>query len=71
MAESSAEGTGQGMSVVNFHHPYTPYNVQLEFMKEVYNVLERGGGQVGILESPTGTVSQSNVSPHSKMRFSH
>lgn len=40
---------------LNFHHPYTPYNVQEQFMKAVYNVLETGQGQVGILESPTGT----------------
>lgn len=39
----------------NFHHPYSPYDVQLEFMRAAYDVLERGGGQVGILESPTGT----------------
>ncbi|KAL2179520.1 uncharacterized protein P884DRAFT_107424, partial [Thermothelomyces heterothallicus CBS 202.75] len=39
----------------NFHHPYTPYDVQLEFMRTVYDVLEKGDGQVGILESPTGT----------------
>jgi chromosome transmission fidelity protein 1 len=41
----------------DFHHPYTPYDVQLQFMRTAYNVLERGDGQVGILESPTGTVS--------------
>ncbi|CAP65065.1 uncharacterized protein PODANS_5_6530, partial [Podospora anserina S mat+] len=40
---------------IDFHHPYTPYPVQLEFMRTVYDVLERGNGQVGILESPTGT----------------
>ncbi|KAL2156997.1 hypothetical protein VTH06DRAFT_8625, partial [Thermothelomyces fergusii] len=39
----------------NFHHPYTPYDVQLEFMRTVYDVLEKGDGQIGILESPTGT----------------
>ncbi|KAK4097046.1 hypothetical protein N658DRAFT_457687, partial [Parathielavia hyrcaniae] len=39
----------------NFHHPYQPYNVQLDFMRAVYDVLEKGNGQVGILESPTGT----------------
>lgn len=39
----------------NFHHPYTPYDVQLEFMRTAYNVLENGNGQIGILESPTGT----------------
>ncbi|KAK0625169.1 helicase C-terminal domain-containing protein [Bombardia bombarda] len=40
---------------IDFHHPYTPYNVQLDFMRAAYDVLEKGGGQVGILESPTGT----------------
>lgn len=40
---------------IDFHHPYTPYDVQLEFMKAVYNVLDKGSGQIGILESPTGT----------------
>lgn len=39
-----------------FHHPFTPYRIQEEFMETVYRVLEDGGGQVGILESPTGTV---------------
>jgi chromosome transmission fidelity protein 1 len=41
--------------VKNFHHPYTPYKIQEEFMETVYAVLEAGNGQVGILESPTGT----------------
>ncbi|KAK0648307.1 DNA repair helicase [Cercophora newfieldiana] len=40
---------------LDFHHPYTPYDVQIEFMRAVYGVLEKGNGQVGILESPTGT----------------
>jgi hypothetical protein len=40
----------------DFHHPFTPYKIQEEFMETVYRVLEGGGGQVGILESPTGTV---------------
>lgn len=40
---------------MNFHHPYTPYKIQEEFMETVYAVLEAGNGQVGILESPTGT----------------
>ena len=39
----------------NFHHPYTPYAIQETFMSIVYQVLE--AGRVGILESPTGTVS--------------
>lgn len=48
---------------IDFHHPYTPYNVQLDFMRTVYDVLEKGNGQVGILESPTGTVRHL-TSPH-------
>jgi chromosome transmission fidelity protein 1 len=39
----------------DFHHPYTPYAIQETFMETVYQVLEEG--KVGILESPTGTVS--------------
>ncbi|ERS95356.1 hypothetical protein HMPREF1624_08234 [Sporothrix schenckii ATCC 58251] len=38
-----------------YHHPYTPYDVQMQFMKTVYDICEQGNGQVGILESPTGT----------------
>ncbi|CAG8961294.1 hypothetical protein HYFRA_00013574, partial [Hymenoscyphus fraxineus] len=37
----------------DFHHPYTPYDIQETFMSTVYQVLEEG--KVGILESPTGT----------------
>ncbi|SZF03684.1 unnamed protein product [Blumeria hordei] len=37
----------------DFHHPYKPYEIQEIFMETVYQVLEKG--QVGILESPTGT----------------
>lgn len=44
------------LSSLDFHHPFTPYNVQNQFMQTVYQVLETGQGQVGILESPTGTV---------------
>ncbi|KAK7943894.1 chromosome transmission fidelity 1 [Apiospora aurea] len=44
-----------GIKKVDFHHPYTPYDVQEQFMRSVYDVLEAGDGQVGILESPTGT----------------
>lgn len=42
---------------IDFHHPYTPYDVQTQFMRTAYDVLEAGQGQIGILESPTGTVS--------------
>ncbi|EED14137.1 DNA helicase, putative [Talaromyces stipitatus ATCC 10500] len=36
-----------------FHHPYTPYDIQLEFMSALYDCIE--AGKVGIFESPTGT----------------
>nr|RBR01529.1 hypothetical protein FVER53263_07189 [Fusarium verticillioides] len=55
MAQSKADKVTQDLEKLNFHHPYTPYAVQEQFMKAVYNVLETGNGQVGILESPTGT----------------
>jgi chromosome transmission fidelity protein 1 len=37
----------------DFHHPYEPYKIQLQFMNAVYDCLENG--KVGIFESPTGT----------------
>lgn len=37
----------------DFHHPYTPYGIQNQFMNAVYDCLE--AGKVGIFESPTGT----------------
>ncbi|KAI0010734.1 DNA repair helicase [Xylariaceae sp. FL0662B] len=45
----------EGVQKIDFHHPYTPYDVQGQFMSTVYDVLQKGEGQVGILESPTGT----------------
>lgn len=44
------------LSNLDFHHPFTPYTVQNQFMQTVYRILQTGEGQVGILESPTGTV---------------
>lgn len=46
---------GSSSDDIDFHHPYSPYDVQIQFMKEAYDVLEKGAGQIGILESPTGT----------------
>lgn len=57
MAHFEVEKVTQDLEKLDFHHPYTPYDVQEQFMKAVYDVLETGNGQVGILESPTGTVS--------------
>ena len=37
----------------DFHHPYEPYDIQLQFMNAVYDCLENS--RVGIFESPTGT----------------
>ncbi|GAB7341074.1 hypothetical protein MBLNU457_7392t1 [Dothideomycetes sp. NU457] len=42
---SSARGT--------FHHPYTPYPIQLTLMQAIYDCIDKN--QVGIFESPTGT----------------
>ncbi|KAF4907588.1 ATP-dependent DNA helicase chl1 [Colletotrichum fructicola] len=53
-----AAAPGSGLPVpegIDFNHPYTPYDVQTDFMKTAYSVLQAGNGQVGILESPTGT----------------
>ncbi|POR31700.1 ATP-dependent RNA helicase chl1 [Tolypocladium paradoxum] len=55
---ASADGVDDAvrqLEKLDFHHPYTPYDVQEQFMRTVYQVLEAGEGQVGILESPTGT----------------
>ena len=54
---------------LDFHHPFTPYDVQEEFMRTVYDVLEAGDGQIGILESPTGTVSSQVGVSRSCSRF--
>ncbi|KAM5341850.1 hypothetical protein ACJ41O_014881 [Fusarium nematophilum] len=55
MAELGVEDATKSLEKLDFHHPFTPYDVQEQFMKTVYDVLETGNGQVGILESPTGT----------------
>jgi len=36
----------------DFHHPYSPYDIQLQFMRALYTCLE--GAKVGVFESPTG-----------------
>jgi hypothetical protein len=35
-----------------FYHPYSPYEIQLQFMKALYECIE--SGKIGIFESPTG-----------------
>lgn len=53
------DDTTRQIGELDFHHPYAPYDVQEQFMRAVYGVLDVGDGQVGILESPTGTVCES------------
>ncbi|CAL5866608.1 uncharacterized protein PFLUO_LOCUS817 [Penicillium psychrofluorescens] len=36
----------------DFHHPYVPYDIQLQFMRALYACLE--DGKVAVFESPTG-----------------
>nr|KMM64387.1 fanconi anemia group J protein [Coccidioides posadasii RMSCC 3488] len=38
-----------------FYHPYSPYDIQVQFMRSLYTCIEEC--KVGIFESPTGTVS--------------
>jgi len=37
-----------------YHHPYDPYDIQMEFMNAINETLT-GGFKIGIFESPTGT----------------
>lgn len=37
-----------------FPFPFKAYNIQQEFMRELYTTLEEG--KIGLFESPTGTV---------------
>ncbi|KAK9239134.1 helicase C-terminal domain-containing protein [Lipomyces kononenkoae] len=36
----------------DFHHPYTPYGIQVDFMNALSDTIEEG--KIGIFESPTG-----------------
>ena len=36
----------------HFHHPHSPYETQLQFMRALYHCLEEG--KVAVFESPTG-----------------
>lgn len=38
----------------DFHHPYKPYEIQVELMEQIYDLLD-SKKKVGIFESPTGT----------------
>jgi chromosome transmission fidelity protein 1 len=43
------------MTTNTFNHPFQPYDIQVEFMTELYNCVEEG--KVGIFESPTGELN--------------
>ena len=43
-----------------FEFPFTPYNIQQDFMRKLYYALQND--KIGIFESPTGTVSTHVVS---------
>lgn len=47
-----------------FPFPFQPYDIQKDFMRELYLTLERG--HVGIFESPTGTVRNLAAGPYSR-----
>ncbi|KAL3256382.1 hypothetical protein ABHI18_007609 [Aspergillus niger] len=47
----------------DFHHPYSPYDIQLQLMRALYSCLEQG--KVAVFESPTGTVSKVLISFYS------
>lgn len=36
-----------------YSHPYTPYQIQNDFMAALYNALDQAS--IGLFESPTGT----------------
>jgi chromosome transmission fidelity protein 1 len=36
----------------DFHHPYEPYQIQLDLMNALYDCIQNK--QIGIFESPTG-----------------
>lgn len=38
-----------------FHHPYSPYDIQLQFMRALYSCIEKG--KVAVFESPTGKLA--------------
>jgi chromosome transmission fidelity protein 1 len=38
--------------IMDFHHPYEPYDIQLQFMQALYSCLE--DSKIAVFESPTG-----------------
>lgn len=52
-----------------FPFPFPPYNIQKDFMKNLYAVLEER--KLGIFESPTGTVCFTCTSYRDLPKFSN
>ncbi|KAF4554661.1 ATP-dependent DNA helicase chl1-like protein [Elsinoe fawcettii] len=48
-----ASHIGAAQDEIDFHHPYTPYQIQKDLMLALYNCIDQG--KIGIFESPTGT----------------
>jgi chromosome transmission fidelity protein 1 len=44
----------QENSRAKYHHPYSPYKIQLDFMESMYDLMTNGY-KIGLFESPTGT----------------
>ena len=53
VANLSRESADAGSARAFPAFPFRPYDIQLDLMRGLYDVLERGG--IGIFESPTGT----------------
>jgi hypothetical protein len=52
--EGSLEQAKEETPSREFPFPGTPYDIQVKFMNNLYDAIERGG--FGVFESPTGTV---------------
>ncbi|KAI9886565.1 MAG: hypothetical protein M1823_001607 [Watsoniomyces obsoletus] len=48
----------------DYHHPYTPYDIQFEFMNAVYECIEHG--KVGMFESPTDNDEPAWIIEHAR-----
>lgn len=44
----------------SFPFPFQPYDIQVDFMKKLYETIELE--KIGIFESPTGTVGTAQIS---------
>ncbi|PSR82419.1 helicase C-terminal domain-domain-containing protein [Coniella lustricola] len=61
----AAPRPGSHLADLDFHHPYTPYDVQLEFMRAVYDTLERGSVTSSTANNNNSSSSNSNSNSNS------